>query len=113
MRTAPNRSGDQPRSRSGAGSAQRRPELGEHVLLALAHALRVEAHEAALLGGIGGALRALQDPRAERLGLLGRGLRADDLARARDLVDDLLPRQGAARLEVTDRIRALLGKRAD
>src|SRR5919108_4284149 len=56
--------------RSGAAHSQRRAELREHVLLALADALGVETHESALLGGVGGALRALHDPRAEGLSLL-------------------------------------------
>ena len=69
-------------SRSGAAHAQRRAELREHVLLALAHTLGVEAHESALLRRVSGALRALHDPRAERLCLLGARLSADDLGGA-------------------------------
>ena len=68
--------------RSGAAHSQRRAELCEHVLFALAHALGVEAHEPTLLRSVGGVLRALHDPRAERLCLLGARLRAGDLVGA-------------------------------
>src|SRR5438067_2108197 len=92
-----------------ASAAQGGTELGEHVLLPLADALGLEAHEASLLGGVGGALRAFQDPRTEGLGLLGGSLGADDLVGARDLADDLLGGVSAARLEVAHGVVVLLG----
>src|SRR5205085_10319702 len=83
-------------------------ELGEHVLLPLTDALGVEAQEASLLCGVGGALRAFQDPRTEGLGLLGGAFRADDPVGARDLADDLLGGVRAARLEIAHGIVVLL-----
>src|SRR5215212_6774904 len=93
--------------------AQRGSELGEHVFLPLAHALGVETHEATLFRGLGRALRALHDPLAERARLLRRRLRLDNLAGARELVEDLLAGEGALRLEVADRRLPLLGHRED
>src|SRR3954471_22273601 len=90
------------------GHAQRSGDLGEHVLLPLAHALGAESQEAALLRGLGRALRTLHDPFTERGRLLRRRLRADDLVRARELVDDLLAGEGALGLEVANWVLAFL-----
>ena len=48
------------------GRPERVAELVEHPLLALADALGVESHEAALLRGVRGRLRHRQQPRAQR-----------------------------------------------
>src|SRR5438067_13791903 len=92
-----------------ASAAQGGTELGEHVLLPLAHALGVEAHEASLLGVTGGALRAFQDPRTEGVGLVRGSLRAVGLVRPRDLGDDLLGGGGAARGGAADGVGLVLG----
>src|SRR3954452_13389743 len=89
--------------------AQRSGDLGEHVLLPLAHTLGAESQEPTLLRGLGRTLRALHDPVTERGRLLRRRLRADDLVGARELVDDLLAREGALWLEVADRVLPFLG----
>src|SRR3954454_20223399 len=88
-------------------------ELVEHVLLAVADAHRVPAHEAALLGRLGGALGALQQPLREALGLLRRGLRRDDGADAGELVEDLLAGQGGVGLEALRGVLALRGHGLD
>src|SRR6266542_4455674 len=79
-------------------------ELVEHLLLALADALGVEAQEAALLRGVGGALGRGLQPLAKLGGLLGRGLLDQQRVDRAELVEDLLARLRAPRLEALHRI---------
>ena len=57
---------------------ERLVEAVQHPLLALAHALGVAAHEAALLRRVRGLLRGLEQPLAHRCRIVRRGLLGDD-----------------------------------
>src|SRR5436190_1491369 len=96
-------------ARSGGRRRERFGQLVEHLLLALAHPLGVEAHEAALLGRFGGTLGGSEQPLAVRLGLLRRGFLGDQAVDRPQLVQDGFARQRPPlRLEVAQRILAPL-----
>src|SRR4051812_17409202 len=86
--------------------AEDRAERFEHLLLALADALGLEPHEAALLRRQRGRLRRLLQPLAELTGLLRRGLLDEQRVDGAQLALDLLTGVGAARLEAGHRVVA-------
>src|SRR6478735_5580733 len=94
------------RLRASAGDGLR--HLVDHRLLAVADPHRVEAHEATVLGGIGGRLGGSNEPHPERRPLLGRSLGAHDGDDATQLFEDALPRVGTGRLEPLERVLARL-----
>jgi hypothetical protein len=68
----------------------------------------VEAHEAALLGRVRRLLGGVEQPLTERLGVVRRGLLADDPVGLTELAEDLDPGVGPlARLEAPERVLAL------
>src|SRR4051794_11202245 len=89
--------------------AEDRAERFEHLLLALADALGLEPHEAALLRRQRGRLRRLLQPLAELTGLLRRRLLDEQRVDGAQLALDLLTGVGAARLEAGHRVVAVAG----
>src|SRR5205085_8267426 len=95
-------------------SRKRLPEAVEHPLLALAHPLGVEAHEAALLRGVRGLLRGFEQPPAHRRGIFRRGLLGDDAVDLAELLEDLdAGVRALGRLEAPDRVLPVPGVRHD
>src|SRR3954451_20945248 len=95
-------------SASGRWRGEHLAEARQHVLLALAHALGVEAHEAALLGRVRGVLRRRQQPLADRGGLVGRGLLRDDRVARAELLEGLRAcHRALARLDPAERALVL------
>src|SRR4029453_2210838 len=88
--------------------ADRGTQLVQHSLLPFADLHRTEAHEPALLGGVGSGLRSRKEPLLECRCFLGGRLGGHDLTHCSQLVQDLL---SCLRLESTDWTLSLLRHR--
>ena len=92
---------------------ERLAQLGEHLLLALAHRTALKPMKPPSLAASAARWAHSSSRFAEGLGLGRVGLLGGDLAGSGDLVEDLLDPRGAAGLEVADRVVALLRLLAD
>jgi hypothetical protein len=102
------------RSRDRSDRTDRGAHLVQHPLLSGAHLLGPEAHEAALLGGVGSRLGRGHQPPTERLSLLGRGLGRHQLVDTAQLLQHLLaaarrPDLTGGRIDVTSAHRGIQG----
>src|ERR671924_1512358 len=97
-----------PQAARACGSGKDLAELVEHPLLSLAHALRVEAEEAALLRRLRCMLCRVEQPLTECARVIGRGLLGEQFVHRTKLIENLLAGHGTPWLEIAERALTVL-----